>query len=257
MVDLSSRWPLGLAEKRWWVVVLAAGLALAIAFVFDRQVSVWAQAWPDPVRVALEQITPYGESDWILYPSAALYLLTAAVALFVRWKLMRTMLWQFATLYAFFFVGVGLPSLVATLIKRLIGRGRPDHFDVFGAFGFQPNWLDWTFQSFPSGHATTAFALAAVVGFVSTRWFYPALALATVIAISRVGLGVHYPSDVIAGAILGLLGAYAVRLVFAQRGWMFRIDPAGRIVTRPMSSLKRYLQLKQRGIARAPLPDRP
>ncbi len=224
MVDLSSRWPLGLAEKRWWVAVLGALIVLVLAFALDRPVSVWAQSWPESVRFALEQITPYGESDWILYPSAALFVLTAAVASFVKWKLMRTMLWQFAALYAFFFVGVGLPSLISTLAKRLIGRGRPEYFDTLGSFSLQPNWTDWTFQSLPSGHATTAFALAAVIGFASARWFYPALALAAVIAVSRVALGVHYPSDVIAGAMLGLLGAYAVRLVFARRGWMFRID---------------------------------
>jgi undecaprenyl-diphosphatase len=232
-------------------------VALAIAVAFDRPLSAWAQSWPEAVRGALEQITPYGESDWILYPSAGLFVLTALVALFVRWKLMRTMLWQFAALYAFFFVGVGLPSLISTLVKRLIGRARPMHFDEVGTLRFNWNWLDWTYQSFPSGHATTAFALATVIGFISPRWFYPGLALAAVIGISRISMGVHYPSDVVAGAILGLLGAYLVRWIFAKRGWIFSIDPAGRIVTRPMSSLKRYLTLKRRGTVRAQLPDRP
>jgi undecaprenyl-diphosphatase len=164
---------------------------------------------------------------------------------------MRTLLWQFAALYGFFFAGVGLPSVIATLAKRAIGRGRPDHFDQFGLLSFHPNWLDWTFQSLPSGHATTAFALAAVIGFVSPRWFYPALVFAAVIGISRVSLGAHYTSDVVAGAILGVLGAYLVRLLFARRRWMFEAAADGSIRTRPMSSLKRYLTLKRRGSAPA------
>src|SRR5690606_7037249 len=127
------------------------------------QIAVWVAGWPDSVRGAFEQLTRYGESDWILIPAAALFAVTAVLAWLVRWKLMRTLLWQFAALYGFIFAGVALPGIVATLVKRAVGRGRPMHFDEYGDLSFGPNWGDWTFQSFPSGHATTAFALAAVV----------------------------------------------------------------------------------------------
>lgn len=257
MVDLSSRWPLGLNEARWWLPATVALAVLVLAFIFDRELSVWAQSWPESVRGALELITPYGESDWILIPAGVLLVITAVVAFFMRWKLMRTLLLQFCALYGFIFVGVGLPSLIATIVKRIIGRGRPQHFDQFGTLSFQPNWLDWTFQSFPSGHATTAFALAGVIGFVSPRWFYPALVFAAAIALSRVSLGVHYTSDVVAGAILGLLGACAARLFFARRRWMFETTADGGVVARPMSSLRRYLRLKRRGNAPVPQLNRP
>ena len=115
MVDLSRPWPLGLGEKRWRLTVGAAVVLLVVAAVFDRQLSLLVQSSPDYVRNALAEITPYGESGWILYPSAGLFALTAVVALFVRWKLMRTMLWQFAGIYAFFFLGVGLPPTQPSL----------------------------------------------------------------------------------------------------------------------------------------------
>ncbi|MEO6013043.1 MAG: phosphatase PAP2 family protein [Devosia sp.] len=257
MIDLSKPWPFGLGEKRWWIAVVGALAAVLVALPFDRQLSARAQGWPEAVRGALEQITPYGQSDWILYPAGALLLLTLAVQLIVRWKLMRTILWQFASLYAFIFIGVGLPSLFTTLIKRIVGRGRPQLFDEVGALHFQPNWLDWTYQSFPSGHSTTAFALAAVIGLISERWFYPGMAFAAAVGVSRVALGAHYPSDVVAGAIVGLMGAYTVRWAFARLGWMFAFNKAGGIDSRPMSSLKRYLTLKRRGIVKAQLPSRP
>lgn len=257
MTDLSKPWPFGLGEKRWWFAVACVLALLAVALVMDRQVSVAVQGWPDAIRTVIAQFTPYGESAWILWPSGVLYLITALVALLVRWKLMRTMLWQFAALYAFIFCGVGAPSLLTTIIKRIIGRGRPVHFDEVGILGFKWNLWDWTYQSFPSGHATTAFALAAVLGFLSERWFYPALLLAGLIGLSRVTLGVHYPSDVLAGAVIGLLGAYAIRLAFADRRWMFVRAADGKITARPLASLKRYLTLKRRGIAPSPQPDRP
>jgi undecaprenyl-diphosphatase len=257
MVDLSRKWPLGLGEKTWWVAMTAALAVLALTLVFDRALSVWAQSSPEALNGVWEFITGFGESGWILYPAAALLVVTAGLALLVRWKLMRTMLWQFSALYGFILAGVGLPSLISTLAKRAIGRGRPMHFDEVGIFGFRWNLTDWTYQSFPSGHATTAFALAAVIGFLSPRWFYPMLVLAALIAVSRVVLGVHYPSDVTGGAILGLLGAYSARFVFALRGWMFRVDPAGGVVRRPLASLARYVSLKRRGTAPTPQPGRP
>jgi undecaprenyl-diphosphatase len=248
MVDLSRPWPLGLNGKHWRRVVGVAIVLEVIAVTFDHQLSLLAQGLPAVIRSTLAEITPYGESDWILIPSGALLAVTALLARFHPWKLMRTLLWEFTGMWAFIFLGVGVPSLVSTLVKR-IGRPRPVHFDTDGLFGLHPNWFDWTYQSFPSGHATTAFALAACVGFISERWFYPSLALAATIGLSRITEGVHYPSDVIAGAILGLLGAYAVRLFFAGRGWLFTRTPDGRIAMRPMSGLKRYISITRRRVS--------
>jgi undecaprenyl-diphosphatase len=247
MVDLSRPWPLGLGSRHWWLVVVAVLAVVAGTTLIDRPISLWSQSWPEPIHAALAQITRYGEWKWIIVPSVGLFVLTAAVAVVVRWRLMRTILWQFAELYAFFVVGVGLPTLATSLLKRLIGRGRPDHLEESAQLVFHPNWDDWLHQSFPSGHATTAFALFTVIGFLAPRWFYPGLVVAVAIAASRLSLGVHYPSDVLAGAVAGVLGAYVARWAFAQRRWVFETRPDGSIVGRQMSALRRYLILKRRG----------
>jgi undecaprenyl-diphosphatase len=67
-------------------------------------------------------------------------------------------------------------------------------------------------QSFPSGHAATSFAAATVIAAAAPRLRVPLYVLAALIAWSRVYVGVHYPLDVIAGAIYGtLLGLLLVR----------------------------------------------
>jgi undecaprenyl-diphosphatase len=59
--------------------------------------------------------------------------------------------------------------------------------------------------SFPSGHAVVAFACATVMSFAVPRLRWPLYALAALVAFSRVYVGVHFPGDVVAGAVIGVL----------------------------------------------------
>jgi undecaprenyl-diphosphatase len=67
--------------------------------------------------------------------------------------------------------------------------------------------------SFPSGHATVAFASATVLALAVPRLRWPLYGLAVLIAWSRVYVGVHYPGDVLAGAVLGVAIAIALRML--------------------------------------------
>jgi len=71
--------------------------------------------------------------------------------------------------------------------------------------------------SFPSGHAATSFAAATMLSFTFPRFAPPLYVLAAAVAFSRVYVGVHYPLDVIGGAILGALVAIALRFLAQRR----------------------------------------
>jgi undecaprenyl-diphosphatase len=71
--------------------------------------------------------------------------------------------------------------------------------------------------AFPSGHASTAFACATVLAWASPRLRIPAFLLAAAIAWSRVYVGVHWPLDVLGGALLGVLVATALLTLAASR----------------------------------------
>jgi membrane-associated phospholipid phosphatase len=81
--------------------------------------------------------------------------------------------------------------------------------------------------SFPSGHATMAFACATVVAWQVPRLAFPAFVLAGAIAWSRVYNGVHWPLDVLGGAALGIVIATALLMLVRVRPRSPRETPAG------------------------------
>jgi undecaprenyl-diphosphatase len=101
-------------------------------------------------------------------------------------------------------------DLLASAIKLAAGRQRP--YEVVA--GADP-LLRWDLgSSFPSGHAATSVAGAIVLTFLLGRWGWALGALAAAVCYSRVYIGVHYPLDVVAGALLGAaVGLTAVALV--------------------------------------------
>jgi undecaprenyl-diphosphatase len=73
-----------------------------------------------------------------------------------------------------------------------------------------------TTSSFPSGHALSSFACAFVLTRLAPRLAAPAFALAALIAMSRVYVGVHYPLDILVGAVLGVVVAIALLRLLAS-----------------------------------------
>lgn len=96
-------------------------------------------------------------------------------------------------------------ALMATVLKYSINRERP-----FVTYPFIQNITSGGSPSFPSGHTTDAFAWATAISIVYPKWYViaPSFFWASAIGYSRLDLGVHYPSDVLAGAILGSSSAY-------------------------------------------------
>jgi undecaprenyl-diphosphatase len=92
---------------------------------------------------------------------------------------------------------------VSQLLKHLIGRPRPRYAHA-DEFTVGPS-LDTGFDSFPSGHAINAFGAAAVIARFVPALRAPAYVVAGLVGLSRIIRGSHFPTDVLAGAVLGVL----------------------------------------------------
>jgi undecaprenyl-diphosphatase len=178
-----------------------------------------------PVRI----LTDFGKDAYVLAALAAMALLAGFVAAALQGT-SRAQWLGFGLRVQFVFFAVLAPLLAGELIKWVAGRGRPFVGGHANAFNFVPFAGTEAYASFPSAHAITAFALAFAVSAVWPRARAAMIVYALLIAASRLVLLAHHPSDVVAGGLVGVVGAMAVRYWFAARRLGFAIHPDGRIV---------------------------
>jgi len=120
-------------------------------------------------------------------------------------------------------IAIALADWSATGLKALVDRPRPPERYA------EPKTLVPVPHdaSFPSGHAATSFAAATMISFAFPRLAPALFVLAAAVAFSRVYVGVHYPLDVLGGAVLGVLVATALRLLVRGLRRSPRATPAG------------------------------
>jgi undecaprenyl-diphosphatase len=127
-------------------------------------------------------------------------------------------LWRRPSIGLLALAAVSAADLSATLLKVLIPRHRPRLHTIVR----EPHD-----HSFPSGHAATSFAGATLLSAYAPRLRVPLYALAVLIAFSRLYVGVHYPLDVLGGAVVGVGVATALLLLAAGRRRSRRGSRAG------------------------------
>jgi membrane-associated phospholipid phosphatase len=221
------------AARRWarHSLFLMVGIGIAIIvlmYALDATEIGWmpprGTAWLWPVRI----LTDFGKSTYVLWALAVILFATAL--LFPRARgTARSVLIGSGTRILFIFFAVLLPVLTGEIVKDIVGRGRPFVGGQANAFNFSHFAGTEAYASFPSGHATTAFALAFAVSAVWPHLRSVMLIYAVMIGASRLVLLAHHPSDVVAGALIGVIGAMLVRYWFAARHLGFTIRRDGAI----------------------------
>jgi membrane-associated phospholipid phosphatase len=226
-----------LARHALLISAVAAILVAALMIWFDAQEIALmpprgtASLWPFRI------LTDFGKDNYVVLLLAVLLLAVALVAPALHGPTGQRLLVVGLRLQ-FLLLAISVPLIVGELVKWTAGRGRPFVGGQANAFNFTPFVGTEAHASFPSAHSITAFALAFAVAAVWPRWRGLMVAYALLIAFTRLVLLAHHPSDVVAGATIGIIGVMGVRYWFAARGLGFAIDDGGVISPVPGGSLK-------------------
>ena len=170
-----ARPPRGNATPIWRAYTrLALGAAVAIAVLIlimvfvdvaaikaARQAPSWLVRW-------FQFVTDFGLAPWFLAPLGGALLLIALITSPSLTRTSQLVLASLSVRLGFLFLAIAVPGLVVTIVKRIVGRARPI---VAGEDAFLYKFLLWRveYASFPSGHATTAFAAAVAFGVLWPR----------------------------------------------------------------------------------------
>jgi membrane-associated phospholipid phosphatase len=226
------------ARHMLWLIVGLAAAIIALMYVLDAAEIRMMPPRGTPSLWWVRILTDFGKAAYVLWTLFALMAIVLIASAAMRGTA-RSLLLGLGTRLQFLFFAVLTPVLVGEVTKWAVGRGRPFVGGEANAFNFSHFAGSEAFASFPSGHANTAFALAFAVSALWPQTRFVMLIYGLIICATRLVLLAHHPSDVVAGALVGVIGAMVVRYWFAARRLGFAIERDGSIVALPGPSLER------------------
>lgn len=183
-------------------------LGIASYHFWDRAAATWVQNHLDG---HVQNMISY-----ICLPGKALYPLVVLVLLFILfqwiWKKPK-LAWSMLYLIA----AIVISGVICDLLKGIFGRSRPGLLFQHAYFGFYWFKFKASYWSFPSGHATTSAALGMGLAMIWPRLSWLFVVLALLVAASRVLVGAHFPSDVMAGFYLGSITSILLYPKFSRK----------------------------------------
>jgi membrane-associated phospholipid phosphatase len=215
--------PLHMAE----IAVAVASVIIALVLVADPAFLAMLTSRDKLTMQIFEVVTQLGASSWILFSAGAVILALSVYPTDGLKRSVRLKMHDWVLAMYFIFTSVAFAGLLTNLMKNLIGRARPQFTPGGHVWYSNPFGDNYDFASFPSGHSTTAGALAMALMLLAPRYRVFFALMGIWIAISRPVLGVHFPSDIVAGLAWGAGFTWIYARSFARKRLLFAFTPDG------------------------------
>jgi membrane-associated phospholipid phosphatase len=192
------------AMRSWYVLALGAAMLLLASFYLDAGAQAWMRGNQNTgMRSFMETVSRFG--DWPGHVALGLMLMGIA-----SWRGNK----KWVRIFAVMIVACALAGVVTRVVKISAGRARPN---VQSETKWQGPRFDPSHNAFPSGHTAASTAFFATLAFARRRVGLSLLAIPALVAFSRMYVGAHHLSDVVAASIIGALVAYlAARRLFPK-----------------------------------------
>jgi undecaprenyl-diphosphatase len=195
----------------WLIGIVIAAIAIVIAFHFDDTVRDFIAQHQNPtMRNLMRNVSFFG--DW---PS---HLVVGLLLLGIAWQ-RHSKKWM--RIFLSMLVAMAIAGVAGTVIKRTIPRARPS---VKTELRWGGPRFSTKYHAFPSGHVVASTAFFGVLVFARRRVGLACLPIPILIGLSRMYLGAHYLSDVVCGAVLGILCAAVVWRFVAREPAMIAVQ---------------------------------
>jgi len=234
------------------VMLTAIFVALSIIFV-DRPVALYLHTKGPDLHALFELIGRLGEAwGWLVLFGLAFVALHWGGEL-PRLRAAAHRMRVLSAVPALLFASIAVAGLVVDVLKIGLGRMRPKLMfagDLYGFSGFVWRPDHW---SFPSGHTATIVALMTALWWLWPRHLLFYILVAAIVAGSRIIVGAHYPSDVVAGALVAVLAARWMISMFVRSGIDLTTQCRGAVYSRgvPPWPCRRFRELSASRRARA------
>jgi lipid A 4'-phosphatase len=215
---------------RIWTAVAATAIFVAISIeIVDRPLALFLHAQDADLRPFFGLVGGLGVAwGWLVFFAVAFVGLHWGAEL-PRLRPAAARMRAVSAVPAFLFASIAVSGLIVDVLKICFGRVRPKllfHSDLYDF-----TWLSWRpdHWSFPSGHTVTIVALMSALWWLWPRHLLFYILVAAIVAGSRVVVGAHYPSDVMAGALIAVLSNRYVALMFVRWGIDLAASRAARV----------------------------
>ena len=189
----------------WLIGIVIVVAAIVTAFYFDTVVAQFMASHQTPgMRSFMRNVSRWG--DWWSH------FLVGLICAGIAWRRGNK---KWTRIFLAMLIALSIAGIASRVIKVSTGRARPSAKIEQGWNG--PHFSGSKYHSFPSGHVVASTAFFAVLAFATWRIGAPCFAIPILIGFSRLYLRTHYLSDVVCGAVLGILVAILVTHFFLRR----------------------------------------